>query len=81
MYMLRDYQIEICERVREAFKKHRSVMVQMPTGTGKTAVLAELVNEELRNNVRRPKGKPMKNEDSFDSFDSCSKNIFTCWRN
>ena len=41
--MLRDYQIEICERVREAFKKHRSVMMQMPTGTGKTVVLAELV--------------------------------------
>ena len=46
--MLRDYQIEICERVREAFARHRSVMVQMPTGTGKTLVLAELVNEELR---------------------------------
>ena len=41
--MLRDYQIEICERVREAFKKHRSVMMQMPTGTGKTVVLAEMV--------------------------------------
>ena len=46
--MLRDYQIEICERVKEAFARHRSVMVQMPTGTGKTLVLAELVNEELR---------------------------------
>ena len=41
--MLRDYQIDICSRVREAFDKHRSVMVQMPTGTGKTVVLAELV--------------------------------------
>ena len=47
--MLRDYQIEICERVREAFKKHRSVMVQMPTGTGKTVVLASLVMKELKN--------------------------------
>lgn len=27
----------------EAFGQHRSVMVQMPTGTGKTVVLAELV--------------------------------------
>ena len=45
--MLRDYQIEICERVREAFKKHRSVMTQMPTGTGKTVVLAELVRQYL----------------------------------
>ena len=41
--MLRDYQIDICSRVSDAFDKHRSVMVQMPTGTGKTMVLAELV--------------------------------------
>ena len=41
--MLRDYQIDICSRVSEAFEHHRSVMVQMPTGTGKTVVLVELV--------------------------------------
>ena len=45
--MLRDYQIEICESVREAFKKHRSVMMQMPTGTGKTVVLASLVQQYM----------------------------------
>lgn len=45
--MLRDYQIEICESVREAFKNHRSVMMQMPTGTGKTVVLASLVQQYL----------------------------------
>ena len=49
--MLRDYQIEICERVREAFARHRSVMVQMPTGTGKTVVLAEIVREYLNGNL------------------------------
>ena len=49
--MLRDYQEEICSRVREAFKKHRSVMMQMPTGTGKTVVLAEIVREYLNVNV------------------------------
>ena len=43
--MLRDYQIDICARVREAFRLHRSVMVQMPTGTGKTVVLASLVGQ------------------------------------
>ena len=43
--MLRDYQIEICARVREALGVHRSVMVQMPTGTGKTVVLASIVRE------------------------------------
>ena len=45
--MLRDYQIEICEKVNEAFEAHRSVMMQMPTGTGKTVVLAELVKRYL----------------------------------
>ena len=45
-FMLRDYQIEICERVRKAFARHRSVMVQMPTGTGKTVVLAEIVKKD-----------------------------------
>ena len=45
--MLRDYQINICSRVCEAFGQHRSVMVQMPTGTGKTVVLAELVKRSL----------------------------------
>ena len=45
--MLRDYQIEICEKVNEAFGKHRSVMMQMPTGTGKTMVLASLVQQYL----------------------------------
>ena len=46
--MLRDYQIDICSRMREALEKHRSVMMQMPTGTGKTAVLASLVMKELK---------------------------------
>ena len=45
--MLRDYQIEICEKVNEAFEAHRSVMMQMPTGTGKTVVLASIVKQYL----------------------------------
>ena len=45
--MLRDYQIEICEKVNGAFEAHRSVMMQMPTGTGKTVVLASLVKQYL----------------------------------
>ena len=45
--MLRDYQIEICEKINEAFEAHRSVMIQMPTGTGKTVVLASLVKQYL----------------------------------
>ena len=45
--MLRDYQIEICEKVNGEFETHRSVMMQMPTGTGKTVVLASLVKQYL----------------------------------
>ena len=43
--MLRDYQIEMKTRLMEAWKAHRSVMVQMPTGTGKTHLLASVVSE------------------------------------
>mgnify|MGYP002658080714 CR=1 FL=1 len=34
------------ERIETAFKSYRSVMVQMPTGTGKTILLAEVVKSE-----------------------------------
>ena len=52
--MLRDYQIEICEKINKAFETHRSVMMQMPTGTGKTVVLASLVKQFLNSNVDSP---------------------------
>ncbi|MGN0205977.1 MAG: DEAD/DEAH box helicase [Muribaculaceae bacterium] len=45
--MLRDYQSEICGKINKAFETHRSVMMQMPTGTGKTVVLASLVQQFL----------------------------------
>lgn len=50
MSYLRDYQTEIKERIIDELQKCKSVMVQMPTGTGKTRVLAALVNEELKIN-------------------------------
>ena len=43
--MLRDYQIEMKTHLVEAWKAHRSVMVQMPTGTGKTHLLASVVSD------------------------------------
>ena len=49
--MLRDDQVEICEKVNEAFERHRSVMMQMPTGTGKTVVLASLVKQYLNKSL------------------------------
>ncbi len=40
-----DYQSEMRDSVLEAFGSHDSVMCQMPTGTGKTHVLAAVVSE------------------------------------
>ena len=48
-----DYQAEMVRRVQEAFRTHRSVMVQMPTGTGKTYLLAAIVRGEERS-VKKP---------------------------
>ena len=46
---LRNYQQEMIDRLEEAWSRYRSVMVQMPTGTGKTVLMAEAIrNEELR---------------------------------
>jgi Rad3-related DNA helicase len=44
---LYDYQLDMKRRVGEVFGSHRSVMVQMPTGTGKTCVLVACVREWL----------------------------------
>ena len=41
-----DYQEEMKSRIERAFSKHQSVMVQMPTGTGKTYLLAAVVKSE-----------------------------------
>ena len=43
---LYDYQEEMMERIDTAFRSYQSVMVQMPTGTGKTVLLAEVVKRE-----------------------------------
>lgn len=43
MIFLRNYQQEMISRIHRAWSNHRSVLVQMPTGTGKTHVLAGLL--------------------------------------
>ena len=43
---LYDYQKDMVQQIEEAFKTHQSVMVQMPTGTGKTILLSEVVKSE-----------------------------------
>ena len=45
--MLRDYQQEMLDRLVKAWKRHRSVVVQMPTGTGKTHLMAAVIQECL----------------------------------
>lgn len=42
---LYDYQRQMLQRIAEAFEMHRSVMVQMPAGTGKTCLLAGVISE------------------------------------
>ena len=43
-----DYQEDMKERIERALRLHRSVMAQMPTGTGKTVLLASVVESFLR---------------------------------
>ena len=50
---LYDYQKEMMGKIDTAFKSCQSVMVQMPTGTGKTVLLAEQVKREERR-VKNP---------------------------
>lgn len=40
-------------QVEDAFVMHQSVMVQMPTGTGKTVLISEVVKREERR-VKNP---------------------------
>ena len=50
---LYDYQREMSERIEAAFRSCQSVMVQMPTGTGKTVLLTEVVKNE-KGKVKNP---------------------------
>ena len=43
-----DYQEDMKVRIEKAMRLHRSVMAQMPTGTGKTVLLASVVESFLR---------------------------------
>ena len=44
--VLRNYQQEMIDRLQEAWTRYRSVMLQMPTGTGKTVLMAEVIRSE-----------------------------------
>ena len=49
---LRDYQQEMLDRLQQAWLRVRSVMVQMPSGTGKTFLMASAIRSEKRNNEK-----------------------------
>ena len=45
-----DYQEDMKERIDKALRLHRSVMAQMPTGTGKTYLLTAVIDSFVSNN-------------------------------
>lgn len=45
-----DYQEDMKERIEKALRLHRSVMAQMPTGTGKTYLLTAAIDSFVSNN-------------------------------
>ena len=51
---LYDYQEDMKERIEKALRLHRSVMAQMPTGTGKTYLLTAVIDSFVN-------GNPMEN--------------------
>ena len=53
---LRTYQTDVASRVLDTWLCHKYVLVQMPTGTGKTHVLASIVNKNLRMRNEESKG-------------------------
>lgn len=50
---LYEYQKDMLRQIEDAFVTHLSVMVQMPTGTGKTVLISEVVKREERR-VKNP---------------------------
>ena len=47
MIQLRDYQITAVQAVRDAFKDHRRVILQAPTGAGKTAIALHMMSQTV----------------------------------
>ena len=49
-FRLFDYQEDMVKRIEKAFSLHRSVMAQMPTGTGKTYLLTAAIDSFVKDN-------------------------------
>jgi len=50
--VLRDYQIDVINNSREKIRHVRSVVLQLPTGAGKTAVVSEITSRIFNNKKR-----------------------------
>lgn len=50
---LRDYQIENKRKIYESWQQNRSVMLQMPTGTGKTRLFVSIARDLFEYGVKR----------------------------
>lgn len=62
---LRYYQVENKKKVFKAWETKRGVMLQMPTGTGKTLLFVSIIKDLLEYNVRQ----------NLDSCLRCKKSI------
>ena len=49
--MLRDYQLDMLQRLQDVWTRLQSVMVQMPTGTGKTHLMAAVIRQHTGKGV------------------------------
>lgn len=47
---LRDYQIDMIDRTREAMRSHQRVLLQSPTGSGKTALAVHMMKSAMQKN-------------------------------
>lgn len=47
---LREYQAEMIQKLREALKKYRRVLLQAPTGSGKTVLASFITSQTVRRN-------------------------------
>lgn len=52
MFALRDYQSDLIDRARHALRTHRSVLIQAPTGAGKTALAAFMIGSAAERGKR-----------------------------
>ena len=53
MTQLYDYQIEVVDKIQASWQTYQNVMLQMPTGTGKTNVFCEIIKLHIKEHSRK----------------------------